>query len=192
MSVEELRLYNQILVEINLETSNKATTSTFREADNAVYFTWEQYSVGLHLPVPLLVKQFLHFTRAPLALIHSNTFWILMGCSVLNSHYQLNISLVEICFIYTLNLGTRGRLSMFAHSLQLQFITGFPDSPKMEVKGVVLVKGSLYEILDSPRLPFNVNQSLTFSGLSPFLFWYISYFLRLWCIDIHIFLMICR
>ena len=58
-----------------------------------------------------------------------------MGCSVLKSLYQLGISLVEICFIYTLNLGIGGRLSMSAHSPQLQFVIGLPDSPKTEAKG---------------------------------------------------------
>ena len=103
-----------------------------------------------------------------------------MGCSVLNSLYQLDISLVEICFIYTLKLGTEGHLSMSAHSPWPQFVTGLPDSTKMEAKGVVLVKGLWYEIPSSPGLPFNLNQSLAFLGFSPFLFWYIFHFPRLW------------
>ena len=105
MSAEELRLYSQIPVEISLETIDSGATSTIREAGNVIYFTREQFFVGLRLPIPSLVKQFLHFTRAPPALIHPNVFRILMGCSVLNSLYQLDISLVEICFIYTLKLG---------------------------------------------------------------------------------------
>ena len=64
-----------------------------------------------------------------------------MGCSMLNFLYQVDISLVEICFIYTLKLGIGGRLSMSTHSPRLQFVTGHPDSPKTEAKGVVLVKG---------------------------------------------------
>ena len=58
-----------------------------------------------------------------------------MGCSVLNFLYQLDISLVEICFIYTLKLGIGGRLPT-APSYNL-FL---PNSPKTEAKGVVLVK----------------------------------------------------
>ena len=85
-----------------------------------------------------------------------------MGCSVLNFLYQLDISLPEICFVYTLKLGTGGRLSMSAHSPRLQFVTGLPSSPKTEAKGVVLVRGLWYKTPDSPRLPFDVNQSLTF------------------------------
>ena len=103
-----------------------------------------------------------------------------MGCSVLNSLYKLDISLVEICFIYTLKLETRGCLFMSAHSPQLQFVTRLLDSPKMEAKGVVQVKGPWYEIFGSPGLLFNMNQSLTFPGLSLFLFWYIFHFPRLW------------
>ena len=87
-----------------------------------------------------------------------------MGCSMLNLLYQLDISLVEICFIYTLTLGVRGRLSMSAHSPQLQFVIGFSESPKTEAKEVVLIKGS-WETLGSPGLPFDLNQSLTFPGL---------------------------
>ena len=80
MSTEELRLYNQIPAKINLEMSYESTTSIVGEADNAIYFTWEQFVAGLHLPVPSLVKQFLPFPQAPPALIHLNVFRILMGC----------------------------------------------------------------------------------------------------------------
>ena len=85
-----------------------------------------------------------------------------MGCNVLNLFYGLDISLVDICFVYMLKLGTEGRLSMFAHNLRLQFITRLPDSPKIEAKGVVLVRGPWYETLGSLGLPFNVNHSLVF------------------------------
>ena len=39
MSVEELRLYNQVLAEIRLEMLDDPTTSTVGEADNIIYFT---------------------------------------------------------------------------------------------------------------------------------------------------------
>ena len=112
-----------------------------------------------------LVKQFLHVFRAPPVLIHLNAILILMGSNVLNLLYRLDISLVEICFVYMLKLGTRGRLLMSAHNPKLQFVTKLPDSPKTEAKGVVLVRGHWYETLDSLKLPFNVNQSLVFPRL---------------------------
>ena len=67
-------------------------------------------------------------------LIHPNVIQILMGCSVLNLLYRLDISSVEICFVYTLKLGTGGKLSMPAHNPKLQFITGLLDSPKIKEK----------------------------------------------------------
>ena len=87
-----------------------------------------------------------------------------MGCSVHNLIYQFDISLVEICFVCTLKLGTRGRLSMSALSPRLYLVTGFLDSPKTEDKGVVLVRGLWSETPGSPGLPFDVNQSLMFPG----------------------------
>ena len=157
MSTEELRLYSQVYAEISLEMSDGPAASTVREAHNAIYFTQEQFAVGLHFLVPSLLKQFLHFTRAPLALVHSNVFHILMGCSVLNSLHQLGISLVEICFIYTLKLRIGGRLSMSTHNHRLQFVIGLPNSLKTEAKGIVLVKGSWHVSPGSPKLPFNMN-----------------------------------
>ena len=112
------------------------------------------------------MKQFLQVTWAPPALIHLNVFQILMGCSVLNFFYKLDISLAEICFVYMLKPGTGGLLSMSVHSPRLQFVTRLPDSPKTEEKGVILVRGPWYETPSSLGLPFDVNQSLMFSGWS--------------------------
>ena len=66
-----------------------------------------------------------------------------MGCSVLNLFYQLDISLIEICFIYTLKLGIGGRLSMSAQSPRFQFVSGLLNSLKTEAKWVFLVEGLL-------------------------------------------------
>ena len=55
---------------------------------------------------------------------------------------------------------------MLARNPWLQFVIGLPDSPKTEVKGVVLVKGPWYETSSSLGLPFYLNQSLSFLGFS--------------------------
>ena len=109
-----------------------------------------------------LVKQFLHFTRAPPALVHPNVIQILTGCWVLNLLYQIDLSLVEVCFAYTLKVAQGGRINMSAQSPWLQFITGLSDSPKSEAKGVILVRGPWDETLGSPNLPFDVNQAVSF------------------------------
>ena len=64
---------------------------------------------------------------------------------------------MEIFFVYTLKLGTGGKLSMSAHNPRLQLVTGLPDSPKTKAKGVILVKGPWYETHDSLGLPFDMN-----------------------------------
>ena len=112
--MEELRSYFQILDNIDFELSDDPTESTIGKEDGAVYFTREQLAAGLRFPISSLVKQFLHFFRVPHALIHPNVIQILIRCNILNLFYQLNISLVEVFFIYTLNLVHGGRLSLSA------------------------------------------------------------------------------
>ena len=96
LSMEELRSYSQILINIDFELLEGPTESTICDGDNAVYFSPEQLAVGLCFPILSLVKQFLHFFGAPPALIHLNVIRILTGCNVLNVLYQLDISLVEV------------------------------------------------------------------------------------------------
>ena len=57
-------------------------------------------------------------------------------------------------------------MSMSTLSHRLQFVNGLPDSPKMEVKGALLIRGPWDETPGSPRLPFNVNRSQSFPGVS--------------------------
>ena len=139
LSMEELRAYCEILDNIDVVLSDGPAKNTMGEEYNAMFFTREQLAAGLRFPKPPLVKQFLHFTRAPPALIHPNVIRILIGCCVLNLLYQLDLSLVEVCFSYTLRVAQGGRMSMSGHSPRLQFVIGLPDSPKIEAKGVTLV-----------------------------------------------------
>ena len=160
--MEELRTYYEIPDVIDVMLSNGPTQNTVGGEDNAVFFTREQLAAGLRFPVPFMVKQFLHFTRVPPALVHPNVIQILIGCCVLNLLYQLDLSLVEVCFAYTLRVVQDGRMSMSAQSPWLQFFTGLPDSPKSEVKGVILVRGPWDETPGSLDLPFDVNHAIFF------------------------------
>ena len=47
----------------------------------------------------------------------------------------------------------------------MQFVTGLPNSPKTEAKGVILVRGPWYKTLGSPDLPFALNQLMSFPGV---------------------------
>ena len=130
-----------------------------------MFFTREHIAVGLRFPVPAIVTQYLHFTRAPPALVHPNVICILIGSCVLNHLYQLDLSLVEIFIIYFLSIGPGGRMSMLVMSPQFQIVNGLPDSLTKEAKGVLLVRGPWDETPGSPGLPFNVNRSQSFPSV---------------------------
>ena len=150
---------------IDLRLMERADESTLGGEHNGVFFTSEHLAAGLRFPVPAIVKQFLHFTQAPPALIHPNVIHILIGCCVLNHLYQLDLTLVELFIIYLLNIGSGGQMSMSVLSPRLQIMNGLPDSPKTKAKGALLVRGPWDETPGSPRLPFNVNRSQSFPGL---------------------------
>ena len=160
--MEELRSYCHIPDNIDFELPDGPAESTIGEEDGAVYFTREQLAAGLRFPVSSLIKQFLHFSGAPPALVHPNIIQILTECSVLNLLYQLDISLVEVFFIYKLKLVHGGRLSLSTQSPRLQVVTGLLDSSNTKAKGVILVRGPWYETPGSPDLLFTLNQTMSF------------------------------
>ena len=163
--MEELRIYCEIPDDIDLKIMDKPNESTLGQEQNAMFFTREQLETGLRFPVPALVKQFLHFTRAPLALVHPNIIRILTGCNVLNFLNQLDLSLIEICFAFSLTLRRGGQMSMLILDSRLQFMNGLPDSPKKEAKGVIIVRGPWDKTPGSPGLPFDINRSQSFPGV---------------------------
>ena len=164
-SIDEVRSYCQIPEDIDFELLDGLAKPTVGEEHNAVFFTREHLAVGLHFPVSSLVKQFLHFTKAPPAYIHPNVIRILTGCCVLNFLYQLDLSLVEVFFAYTLRLAHISRLCMSAQSPRLQFVTGLPDSSNSEAKGLILVRGPWDETPGSPDLSFVVKRSMSFPSV---------------------------
>ena len=111
-TMEELMAYCEVPDNIDLLLMERTNESTLGGEHNSVFFTWEHVAARLRFSVPALVKQFLHFTRAPSALIHPNVIRMLNGCCMLNHLYQLDLSLVELCIINFLRVGQGGRMSM--------------------------------------------------------------------------------
>ena len=108
LTMEELKVYCEVPDSIDLRLMERADDSMLGGEHNGVFFTQEHLAVGLRFPVLTIVKQFLHFTRAPPALIHPNVIRILIGSCVLNHLYQLDLSLVDIFIIYSLSIGPGG------------------------------------------------------------------------------------
>ena len=99
LTMEELKAYCELPYNIDLRLMERADESTLGGEHNGVFFTREHLAAGLRFPVSAIVKQFLHFTWAPQALVHPNVIRILIGSCVLNHLYQLDLSLVELFMI---------------------------------------------------------------------------------------------
>ena len=154
LTIEELMAYCEVPDNIDLQLMERTDESILGGEHNGVFFTREHLAARLRFPVPALVKQFLHFTQAPPALIHLNVIRILIGCCVLNHLYQHDLSLVEFCIIYFLRIGQGGRMSMSVLNPRLQIVNRLLDSPKTKAKGVLLVRGPWDESPGSPGLPW--------------------------------------
>ena len=153
---------NGVLVEL----MDGEVVSTKKIEDNAIIFSNEQFNVGLRFPLPSLFKEFLHFTQIPPAYIHPNIVRVLMRCSVLSLLFNLDLSLLEVLFVYSLKKGKNDIFSMAAHLPSLQLVTELPDSSKGGAKGHVLVRGAWAGLLEHPKRLFSPNRSLELPGKS--------------------------
>ena len=143
--------------------------STAKSGDNSICFSKEQFNTGLRLPLPSLFKQFLHYTQIPPALIHPNVVRLLMGCSVLDMLFSLDLSLLEVLFAYSIKKGKNDIYSFVSSLSSFQLVTSLPDSTKGAARGHVLVKGPWAGLTVHPDKPFAPNQSLKAPGMNKLL-----------------------
>lgn len=87
-------------------TSNDDAQPTNDLLYNTIHFTKEQFATSLRLHIPSLVKQFLHYSDIPPLYVYPKVIRILMGCSMLNMLFQLDITLFEILLIYAIKMST--------------------------------------------------------------------------------------
>ena len=117
-----------------------------------------------------------------------------MECSVLDMLYQLNLSLLEIIFVYIVKMSQNERFSLSAHISSLQLVTGLPNSNKGRTKGHILISGpwdGLYEgsgrefyprcSLEIPNRICFYNPYLSFVVISFWLWTYCWSFMFVWC-----------
>ena len=104
LSVKEFRdrfcIPNGVIVEFLNEGED--VVSTEKTEGRAITFSKEQFNAGLRFPLPALFKEFLHFSKIPPAFIHPNIVWVLMGCSIINMLFNLDLTLLEVLFVYSL------------------------------------------------------------------------------------------
>ena len=117
-------------------------------------------SVFLFLPSS---SSFSIFTKIPPIFFHPNVVKILIGCSVQNMLYHLDLSLLEVLFIYTIKMSGKEIFSLSAHIPSLQLVTGLPDSTKGASKGHVVVLGPWVSSYEHPDHLFEPRCSLGIS-----------------------------
>ena len=74
--------------------------------------------------------------------------------------FHLDLSVLEVLFIYTLEKGKNDIFSMFAHIPSLQLVTDLPNWNKWGAKGHVLVRGPWASLMEHPKRDFRPNCSL--------------------------------
>ena len=153
---ERFRIPHDVLIDL---VNEEAAMPTEKGGKNAILFTKEQFNAGLRFPLPALFKEFLHFTQIPPAFIHPNIVRVLMGCSIINMLYNLDLTLLEVFFVYSLKKAKTDIFSMSAHLPSLQLVTKLPDS----TKGHVVVRGA-WAGSKHPARPFSPNYSLVIPG----------------------------
>lgn len=82
-----------------------------------------------------------HFMKISLAFLHPNTIRVLMGCSILDMLFCLDLFLLEVLFIYTVKMSRKGIFNVSVHIQSFQLVMGLLDSTKGTTKGHVVVSG---------------------------------------------------
>ena len=110
-----------------------------------------------------------------------------MGCSILGMLFNLDLSLLEVLFIYLIKKVKNDIFSFVASLPSLQLVTSLPDSTKGAAKGHMLVKGLWAGLAVHPDRPFTPNQSLKVPGMTKLLLvfsWFVSLGQHCWVADI--------
>ena len=153
-------------VSIQLEKGDPMPTE--KVGHNAIYFSKEQFNTRLCFSLRSFFNQFLHYTQITPVYIHPNIVLVLIGCSILNMLFHLDLSLLEVIFIYTIKNGKNDIFSMFALISSLQLVMSLLDSNKGGAKGHVLVKGLWAGLMEHPKRDFCLNCSLKIPGRDGF------------------------
>ncbi|RVW68378.1 hypothetical protein CK203_061704 [Vitis vinifera] len=145
---------------VSVHLVDEEAVSTEKFADKR--YLLHQGAIQCWAPVPpsIIVKEFLHITQIPPAYIHPNMVRVLMGCSILSMLFNLDLSLLEVLFIYSIKKEKNDIYSFVASFPSLQLVTSLPDSTKGAVKGHVLVKGLWAGLSVHPDMQFAPNHSL--------------------------------
>ena len=158
---ERFCIPNNVAIEL---LNGRVLVPSEKAEEKTIIFSKKQFNAGLRFPLPALFKEFLHFTQIPPVFIHPNIVRVLMGCSIINMLYNLDLTLLEVFFVYSLKKVKNDIFSMSAHLPSLQLVTELPDSIKGGATGHVVIRGAWAGFLEHPGRPFSPNYSLVVPG----------------------------
>ena len=163
---------------------------TENEPFNATIFSKEQFNVVLRYHLPSFSKQFFHFTKILLSFLHPNVVKVLMGYSILDMLFHLDLSLLKVFFIYIVKMSRKWIFSLSAYIISLQLVMELSDSTKDSVKGHVIVSGPWAGSIKHPDREFEPCCSLVIPGRidhSSFLFYPYSFINCRFAADVYCF-----
>lgn len=120
LSKQEIRDHFCILNNVSILLVDGEPMPAEKLSYNSTYFSKAQFNVGLHFPLRSVLKQLFHFTKITLAFLHPNVVPVLMGCSILDMLYHLDLSLLEVLFIHTIKMSQKERFNLSAYIPSLQ------------------------------------------------------------------------
>lgn len=168
LSKREFRERFQIPNRVSVQLLKDGPVPAENSGDNAICFTKEQFNTGLCLPLLSLFKQFLHYTRIPPFFLYPNMIRVLMGCSVLDMLFHLDLSLLEVLFVYSIKKVKNDIFSLSASIPSLQLVTGLPDLIRGVARRHVLVKGPWAGLMVHPQKEFSPIRLLRILGKNNF------------------------
>ena len=94
---------------------------------------------------------------------------VLMGCIILSMLFNLDLSLLEVLFLFFIKKVKNDIFSFVASLPSPQLVTSLPDSTKGAARGHVLVKGLWAGLAVHPNRQFAPNHSLKVPGMNKLL-----------------------
>ncbi|KAL6328594.1 hypothetical protein AAG906_038789 [Vitis piasezkii] len=125
----------------------------------------ERFDIPNGVFVQLVEGDVVSTEKIPPALLNPNVIRVLMGCSILYMLFSLDLSLLEVLFVYTIKKGKNNIFSISVGIPSLQLVIDLPNSIKGVARGHVLVKGSWGGLLEHREKEFVPNQSLKIPAL---------------------------
>ncbi|RVW63602.1 hypothetical protein CK203_057401 [Vitis vinifera] len=143
------------------KSTDKLSVKEFR--DRFWHSKWRTIQCGAPVPPAGIAHGIPLFYRDSTRLHSSQHHRVLMGCSIINMLYNLDLTMLEVFFVYSLKKAKTDIFSLSAHLPSLQLVTELPDSTKRGAKGRVTVQGA-WVGSRHPARPFSPNYSFKIPG----------------------------